>query len=64
MISERTKTQWDEMLMTCYEYRDELNGWERQFIDDIGKVRERGFDLSYKQSKALRSTYRKVIGKG
>jgi len=64
MITDKTREKWDEKIdsiFTCLVAGNiSCTDWEIEFIDSIFEKREKGIDLSYRQSKTLNKIFGKI----
>lgn len=64
MINNETRERWDRQISTIQGASNEkqirLTEWEDEFLDSILYTLSKGKDISWRQSKALRSIYKRV----
>ncbi len=58
MLSKETRHHWDFQLAELLS-RDCLSKWELEFLESIDARRDKGEDLTWKQSKKLREVAEK-----
>ena len=59
-ISKETREKWDDYIRFVINNQDKLNDWELEFIESVSSFRDKGNDLSFKQSKCLSKIVHKL----
>ena len=59
MISEETREAWRDQVRFLISHQEALTTWELSLLGGTAALVDSGFDLSFRQSKALRRIYKR-----
>jgi hypothetical protein len=57
-------TEHEQLISDCEDRESRLNGWERNFIDSLGRQLAEGQSLTPKQAEALEEIWERATAKG